>query len=163
MMTNSCNENGWNELVDVLKGENVFLRAEPDWNGWENFKKKRSREDLWDADRWELMPIIEYLSNPAYKKVYTVEFNNGVPRMMKAKGVNAVYVSIDNICDEVSFLHSIMTCDRPSEMGFYKFVLFMGTELGRNYVNDGDIVIPRELVKVYDDSELISICKNRKE
>ena len=152
----------WAELVSILDTpEHVFLRAEPGWNGWEDFTKQRSREDLWDADRWELEPIIEYLKNKEYKKVYTVRYDNGRPMLMIAKGVNAVEIFEDNICDAVSFLEMIMTCGGETEGGFYKFILFIGKKLGRNYVNDGDIVVPLSLLKVYDDSELISICEEK--
>ena len=158
-MVKTCDDNGWNELVEILKNENVFLRAEPEWNGWEDFTKQKSREDLWDADRWELMPIIEYLKNKEYKKVYTVKYNdNGTPRLMIAKGVNAIQVNKENICGAVSFLEMIMTCGGETDGGFYKFVLFTGEKLGRNYVDDGDVVAPLSLLKIYDDADLLSIC-----
>lgn len=150
----------WDEIVSMVDtDEPVFLRAEPEWSEWEDFRKKRSREDLWDADRWELAPIIEYLKNKEYKKVYTVRYNdNGVPRLMIAKGVNAIEVFVDNFCDAVSFLEMIMTCGGQDRDASYDFVLFIGEKLGRNYVNDGDIVVPKKLLKVYTDKELLSIC-----
>ena len=153
MSSMSCSE-----LTGFLNEEDVYLRAEPFWKGWNDFARKKSVEDMSDADRWEREAIIDYMKSHDYKKVYRIEVRNGMPVSMVARGVNAIRVTNENMCKSVDFLHYLMTGGNISEFGFYNFILFTGKKLGRNYVDDGDIVIPLKLIKVYKDEELYRIC-----
>lgn len=93
-----------------------------------------------------------------YEKMYVIEMDGDQPVSMTAKGLNAVRVTRENIGEEAGFLHLLMTGGCPgSDFFIYHFVIFKGKSIGKNYVGDGEVVIPMELIKVYTSQEMRGI------
>jgi hypothetical protein len=139
-------------LAEVLRDDDVFLRAEEDWIDWDDFKKKRSYESLDNFDYESLKELAEKIDEGAYEKTYDVH-GCDLPTEMIAKGVNATKVSVKNFCGEIEFLENIGYEDED-----FVFVLFRGKSLGKNLVEDGHVVVPEKLLHVFLPKELFDFC-----
>lgn len=135
-------------------GKDVYLRADDHGDDVDYFKKQRSYEDFEYKEDAEIKEIMDVFESGNLGNRYDVECDScGNPIVLSAKGVNAVLVTEGTFCSVVKDLIHM-----GYERDDYFFVLFTGKNLGKNLVEDGNVVVPVEVLAQFYPVEMRRFC-----